>query len=535
MSTMQLNLVFKLIDQATAPIRRIGQITAGLQRPFKAAQMAAGGLLHELRGIALAGAAVGAALGAALYRSVRSTADIGDAALETSQKLGVSVPALMRWGHAAKQSGVEAGSLEDSLKFLSISSAAAADGSKQDQAAFARLGVAFRDAHGNLLPLEQLLPKVADAFQNMEAGPRKAQIAAALFGRSGGDMIPMLNEGAAGMKKWGDQAEQLGLVMTQLEAEQADAFNDSLGTLKGSITGLGRSITVNLLPQLTGLITSLTAMIAANKPEILRRTKEIFGQISAALPGVIKGVSDFAKFLGDIAAVVGPVVETLGGFNGVLDLMAVLMITRVAVAVWSAVAAVWGLNGAMLANPIGIVIVLIAALAMAVYGVIRNWKQISTFFKGVWVVLRAVFSVGIKAVVGFLLNFTPQGLIIKHWASITGFFSRMWAGVKTVFRAGADAVWNALPAWFRQVLRGIGFAVRIATGGVGSQPAGGGDVAGGRAPRPAVGASAAGGRWSGDVGIRLFDDRRAPLIETRSSSPDFTLAAVGGVQTRGGG
>ncbi|QQQ19668.1 phage tail tape measure protein [Brevundimonas vitis] len=539
MANLNLNLVIKLIDQATAPVRRVGQLVSGLQRPFKSAQMAAGDLLRDLRSIALVGAAAVSAIGLALFQSVRRFANVGDAALETSQKLGISVPSFQRLGHAAKQGGVDAAALEDALKFLNLSSSAAADGAKQDAQAFDLLGVSFKDAEGRLRPLDALLPEIADAFQKMPDGARKSQVAVALFGRSGLAMIPMLNEGAAGLKKWADEADQLGIVMSQSAAENADTFNDALNTLNQSVFGLSNGIAAGLLPELTGLVEMLTQMIRANKPEILRRTQEIFAQISAVLPEVIKGIGDFAKFLGDIAAAVGPVVDALGGFNGLLDLMAIIMITRVAIAIWSAVSAVWALNGAMLANPVGLVIALIAVLAMAAFAVFRNWKPIAAFFTGLWDDLSSAFSSGVAFLAKLLPTLDPVSLIIRHWVPIVGFFTGIWDGISRAFAAGVEMVWNILPPWFRQVLRGAAFVIRTVANVAGGGPAAPGDdsPARPRGPAPAVGGASRGGasRVTGAIDVRVYQDGRPPQVSARSADLDFGVASMGGVQMRGGG
>ncbi|NBB51506.1 phage tail tape measure protein [Rhizobium sp. CRIBSB] len=536
MANLNLSLVFKLVDQVTAPLRRVGQIVSNLQRPFKAASLAARGLWNDLKGIALAGAAVGAALGVGIWQAVRRYADLGDAADETAQKLGVGVLAFTRWSYAAKFSGVEAAALEDSLKFLNLSSSQAAAGSKTDAEAFRALGLAYKDANGNLIPLEQLLPQVAERFKAMKDGAAKTQIAVALFGRSGLAMIPMLNEGADGIKRLGDEAERLGVAMSEEQAKAAAAFNDSLGKLQASVFGLGNGIAGGLLPQLTSLIKSLTAMIAANRPEILRRTQVIFTQISAALPGVIQGVSAFARFLGDIAGVVGPVVQALGGFGRVLDVLAVLMIGRVAIGIWSAVSAVWGLNAAMLANPVGLVIAGLAALAAVVFLVIRNWKGITAFFGRLWAATRKVFSDFLGFAVRLFLKFHPLGMVISHWSAIVGFFKGLWARVGAAFRAGIDAVWNILPGWFRQVLRGVGFVVKVASN-VGATLAGGGDS--GRATsRPQIrysgSAASAAAAPRGLMDIRVHHDR-PPTVAVSGSGMDFNIAPSGVLQTRGGG
>lgn len=536
MAALKLDLVIRLLDQATAPVRRLGQLVARLDKPFQAVRAAAGGLWRDIKGIALAGVAMGAALAGALFQSVRNFADAGDAALLASQKIGVSVPWFMRTAYAAGLAGSSTEGLNDALKFLNVSTAAAARGAKQDAQAFDQLGIAYLDAHGRMKPVDQLLPAIADKFATMPDGPTKTAIAMALFGRAGTELIPMLNEGSAGLKKWGDEAEAMGLVMSQKAAEDADAFNDSLDRLKGGIFGLSNGIVGGLLPDLTALIDRTRVMIAANKPAILAKMRQVFTQIAAALPGVIKGVSDFARFLGQIAAVLGPVIVGLGGFGQVLDALAYIMIGRVAIAVWLAVKAVWALNGAMLANPVGIVIALIGIFAALAYMVYRNWGSISAFFSRIWGAVVGYVRRGVATMTQVFLKFHPFGLIIRHWSTIVAFFQGLWTRISAAFKIGIDAVWNILPPWFRQILRGGRFVIQ-AISGVGRQPPAAPGGGGGRPSAPpggglAVGAAAR--RGAVDVSVRVHQDGRPPTVETSTQTPALATARVGGVTTRGG-
>ena len=84
MADLKLNLVIRLLDQATAPVRRLGRTVAGLRQPFQIAQRAAGGLLNDIRRIGTLGLAAGAALGTGLLFTIRQVAAAGDEALCTS-------------------------------------------------------------------------------------------------------------------------------------------------------------------------------------------------------------------------------------------------------------------------------------------------------------------------------------------------------------------------------------------------------------------------------------------------------------------
>lgn len=536
--SLKLGLVFTLFDRVTGPMRTVRRSVEGITKSTRAASLAVADFTRSFRVVGAVGAAALGAISVGIFGAVRRFADAGDAALETSQKLGISVPSFMRISHAAKQGGVEAEALADALRFLNLSSAGAARGSKQDAQAFRDLGISFMDAAGQIKPADQLLAEIADKFAEMPNGARQAQIAAALFGKAGTDMIPMLEEGAAGIKHWGDAAVRLGLVMSQEAAENADRFNDSLNTLTGSIFGLSNGIAGGLLPQLTPLIQNLTAMIAANKPQIIARTQAIFAQISAQLPSIITNLGKFAGFLGALAAGVGPVVQALGGFHEVLNAIAYLMIGRLTVAIWLGVKAVWALNGAMLANPIGVVITLLGILAVAVVMVVRHWTPIKAFFAktmGSWVasVFRAV-----NFIKGVFLNFTPVGLIFKHWASIGRFFSGIWDDVKAAFKVGVEAVWNILPPWFRQVLRGASFVVQ-AISRIGAPPSSSSSNGAGPAsrPQPALGQRAAlntPAAFRGQFDFRHFYDGRPPEVTERGLSPGLNVSNIGAVGTRGG-
>ena len=82
----------------------------------------------------------------------------------------------------------------------------------EQSAAFKALGISVQDANKNLKSSDQVLLEVANAFSKFEDGTTKTALAIAIFGRAGADLIPLLNQGADGIRKMQEQAQRLGLV-----------------------------------------------------------------------------------------------------------------------------------------------------------------------------------------------------------------------------------------------------------------------------------------------------------------------------------
>jgi hypothetical protein len=494
MGQLNLRVVIQAVDRITAPVREISRaVGPGLAQSAKIGGLAVRDLMGDLRRLATVGLAAGTAAAFGLYRMVRATADAGDEAVKTSQKVGVGVVAWQRYAYAAQLADVESGELADGLKFLNQSAAMAAAGATGDAKAFAALGISIRDQNGALKPTGALFEEVAARFTTMEDGAQKTTLAMTLFGRAGANLIPLLNSGADDIRRLGDEAERLGIVVPEEQARAAEVFNDSITTLMASVRGLGMGVAGGLIPQLTELIKKTTAWIAANKPEVLARVRTVIEQISAALPGVLQGLGDFAKLMGDVARIVGPIVGAIGGLGTVLDVMAGVLIGRVAIALWMATKAVLGLNAAMWANPIGLIIAGLAALVFAGWLLYRNWNKVVAGVTGAWT--------------GFVR-----------------FFERLGGQMAGAFKRAVDALWRLLPPWLRMIFRGAAFTLRVVGQGLnGGGPSGGGGTGRPPAPRPAVGTQQS--RVGGSVDVRIGSDGRPRVQSVRSTNPAVPITA----------
>jgi hypothetical protein len=208
--------------------------------------------------VAKMAAVAGIAAAGALAVIVKKTAEAGDAIWDMSQRTGIATETLSGLKLAAEKSGTSIEGVAIGLRFLGRSMVNAADGVKMSVAAFDDLGISVKDANGKLRPMQDVMLDVADRFMNMENGAAKTALAIKLFGRSGTELIPMLNLGAEGLREQIALAEKLGLVFTEKTAKAADKFKDTMTELNGALTGMRNDIGNALIPVFTQLAQGVT-------------------------------------------------------------------------------------------------------------------------------------------------------------------------------------------------------------------------------------------------------------------------------------
>lgn len=109
-----------------------------------------------------------------------------------------------------------------------------------------------------------------------------------------------------------------------------------------------------------------------------------------------------------------------------------LMAIRVATLAWQG--AQWLLNIAMDANPVGVIVVGIAALVVGIVLLITKWKQIITWLKQAWQWFTHL-NIKIQALLALFAPFIGLPvLIISHWKPIETFFEGLFHTVGGVLK-----------------------------------------------------------------------------------------------------
>lgn len=230
---------------------RIAKLESDLGRAARLAEQRAAEIRRTLGGIATA---IGGAFSAAkITEWVRSALDAQDNLSKLSQKVSVSTETLSGWELAAKQAGVESEGFTTAQIKLAQAATKAAAGHKEQIDQFRAVGVSVTDASGKLKPMEQLFGEVADGFAKYRDGATKTALATDLFGRSGGQLIPLLNAGKEGLDDYVKMAKDFGLVVGKDSAAAAEKFNDSMEQLSFVGKGVVNQIATQLAPALADL------------------------------------------------------------------------------------------------------------------------------------------------------------------------------------------------------------------------------------------------------------------------------------------
>jgi predicted transcriptional regulator len=226
-------------------IRRLGNSMQGLQGQAKNAALGFNSLKGAVAGFgaAIAGSAIVGGLTAVIKKSI----DAGDELFNLQAKTGIAANALIGLGNAAKLADVDQATLGKGLTKLSVNLVKAAEGNDGLAQKFKALGVSIKDANGQVVPADKALKQIADRFADMPDGAQKAAAAVALFGKSGADLIPLLNEGAAAMEKF---TYKVG----EDFAARSDLFNDTITEFGIKTQGFGLELTDALLPALQSIL-----------------------------------------------------------------------------------------------------------------------------------------------------------------------------------------------------------------------------------------------------------------------------------------
>jgi hypothetical protein len=115
------------------------------------------------------------------------------------------------------------------------------------------LGVSVKNTDGTLRSQVDVLKDVADKFASYEDGAAKTALAVQLFGKSGANLIPVLNAGAEGIQAMSDESDKLGNTINTRTAQAAAEFNDNLDRLTVLSGNAAQSLSESLLPSLVSI------------------------------------------------------------------------------------------------------------------------------------------------------------------------------------------------------------------------------------------------------------------------------------------
>lgn len=339
-----------------------------------------------------------------------------------------------------------------------------------DEAAIAmkKYGLDFTDAQGNIKPFAN----VAEQLKTKLGGLSEEQRTAALNTIFGSDAARAasvaMGLGAAGVDKYVAATQEQGAAQKMADARMKGT-KGAIEAMNGSVETAALTLGQTMAPAVT-MIAGKIAEAANWFSGLDGKTKATIltiAGIAAIVPPILVGVGSLVSAIGAVtgATWLWGTAESAGLVSKVAHAAAT---TASTVATGAATAAQWLFNAALTANPIGIVVALIAALVIAIVvlwkknaafraALIAAWNAIRAAGAAVWRALVAGWNAaigGIKAAGNAVKNFFARwGLLIlaavmpaigipiliaKNWSKITSTAKTIFGGMVSYVKGQID-------------------------------------------------------------------------------------------------
>ena len=423
-----------------------------------------------------------AAVGGSILAVGKSTADYAGDMFDMARSTGMGVESFQKIAYAAKMSGIEAEKVTTSFIKFDKMIVDGAGGKKAYMQTFKDLGIQIKDSAGNLRQPNEIFEDVAEIFHNTKDGAAKTALAVELFGKSGAELIPMLNDGKSGLQAFYAEAERMGLVLSAEAIGKGDAFSDQLEQIGQQVKGVKLQLGTALIPALSAAAEKISKVI----DKITKWVQEN-PELAATIGNIAMTTGKWIAILGTAAIAIGSVafiiLQFRKAFRAMSDAVTIgisifknikntFLVVDKAMKGYTktqklATVATKLFNKALKANPILTIISLIIALGAVVYSVIKNWDKIAAWFKKLWDAIVGIFKAAWEA-------------IKKVWSTVTGWFSNLWGGIKagagkawegiknTINKAreGVQKAWGSVKGWFSNLWGNVKSGISNAWGGI---------------------------------------------------------------------
>jgi len=301
------------VAEVTAALRKV-QAQANLANRqtgvgFAGVRKSVIGLRGLIGGIGISAAAIG------LSGLGRAAIDFADEVSKVSQRTGLATEQISALAVAGRLAGIELPKIQVGLSRLPQTLDDIRKGTGDAARATAQLGLSLADFDG--LTLAQSLELIGQRLSQFPAGTDKARIAVDLFGKSGLNLILLLDqlgrEGFAGLIK---TAEDMGVLVSKEFGLAAEATNDGVTAMQFELQGLSAQFLQGFLPSVLSTFGAFDDTVKGDGVNSLKEFGEGFGRVFRIAAAVLQGIAGLAR--DTVAIITGNLSTLFDVFNKVV-------------------------------------------------------------------------------------------------------------------------------------------------------------------------------------------------------------------------
>lgn len=331
---------------------------------------------------------------------------------------GVAAGEIAALGASMVGSGIQSDVAATGLKNMILALTAGESATKSQVGALNELGLSAEDvAQGMQDNAKETILKVLNAIRGLDK-VKQASVLSDLFGKESlGAIAPLLSnlDGVQdNLNKVADSSKYAGSMEGEFSARSETTAN-SLQLAKNNMEAFKIAIGNGLIPAMTPMISLLTQGV-----------KWVSG-IAQEFPGAASVLGTAAVSIAIFCGAVGALSTLAGTVQTVATFVQWAKEAGLATRIWTGIQ--WAWNAAMTANPVGVVIMGIAALIAIGYVLYQNWDTISSFAATMW-------EGGRQAIADFC------GTISNKVAEVCDWVQGKWKALKDFLSHPIDALVN---------------------------------------------------------------------------------------------
>jgi len=432
------------------------QAAADAVAPFSAA---AAGMAAGLAGLGL--------------KAVTTADDLNTMAKQT----GMSTADLQKFQYASDRIDVSLDTMVGGLTKLKKNMTST---SKDTVAAWDQLGVSVKKADGSTRQATDVFRDNVKALSEVENETERDQLAMQLFGRSADQLAGIIDDGGAALDAYGQEAEEMGLILSQDTLDRLNETNDTIDQMKAtfgaSMLELGATVAEALAPlveKVAGGISLIAEKLQAISPEQMQIVLGILAVVAALAPLLTVGAKLFAGIsliLTKITALQGFITTTLipaiGAISAPVVAVIAIITALVAAIVYlyntneefrEKVNAVWETVKQIITAAIERVQDVIQTFISVVQAAWQMWgNNILAIAQAIWSLIQETIQTAIT-IIQDILNIVLaviSGDWSAAWEGIQKLASDIWEGIKKLVDTAINAVQTVISN-VMEIIKGI--------------------------------------------------------------------------------